>query len=43
MNNAGVFSKEKWRLMSDVMATGATIGTMLAFQRWSLALGFKLN
>ena len=41
MNNAGVFSKEKWRLMSDVMATGATIGTMLAFQRWSLARGFR--
>lgn len=41
MNNAGVFSKEKWRLMSDVMATGATIGTMLAFQRWSLELGFR--
>ena len=34
MNNAGVFSKENWKLMNDVMVTGATIGTMMSFERW---------
>jgi len=39
MNNAGVYSKNNWKLMLDVNLGGLAIGTMLAMERMGVSRG----
>ena len=39
MNNAGLFSRTDWRLMTDVNMTGAVTGCMVAIQRMGTSQG----